>query len=184
MTIQQAARDAHQDITWLIGALARALFKRADDCDAVLPALERIAGCDFNAPLAPVTPALGHACRHLPQAAIGALKVAEEAAMALAACLEHLPWRDGDADWALAEVLGPEAPVRHMEARLRLLIAGPEVTVPLQENALVFVLSGAADIRDADGALRHLTAGEAHPAKGEVKNAQPRTPLLAALFLR
>ncbi len=184
MTVQQAARDAHHDITWLIGALARALFARADDCAAAVPALEKIAGCDFNAPLAPVTPSLGHACRHLPHAAIGALEVAEEVAMALAACLEHLPWRDGEGDWALADVLGAEGPVRHDSAGLRLLIAGPETTTPLAEEALVFVLSGAADIRDAEGALRHLKAGEAHPAREAIMNAQPRTPLLAGLFLR
>lgn len=181
MTIQQAGRDAHHDITWLIGALARALYARADDCAAVVPALEKIAGCDFNAPLASISPALTHACRHLPQAAIAALEVAEEAAMALAACLEHLPWQDGGTDWALAGVLGPEGPVRHDAAQLRLIIAGPETAVPLEEEALLFVLSGAAEIRDAGGALRHLKAGMAHLAHGEIRNREPRAPLLAAV---
>lgn len=184
MTIQHTARDAHHDITWLIGALARALFERADACEAVIPALERIAGCDFGAPLMPVSPSLAHACRHLPQAAIAALAVAEEPAMALAACLEHLPWRDGAADWAMADVLGPDGPVLHDAARLRLLIAGPGETVPLAAETLVFVLAGAADIRDVEGALRHLKAGMAHPAHDVLRNARADTPLLAAVISR
>ena len=184
MTIQQTARDAHHDITWLIGALARALFARADQCEAAIPALERIAGCDFGAPLTSLRPALADACRHLPQATIAALVVAEEPAMALAACLEHLHWRDAGADWAIADVLGPEGPVRHEAARLRLLVAGPGETVPLAAETLVFVLAGAAEIHDAVGARRHLEAGAAHPAHGDLRNTRSDAPLLAALFSR
>ena len=185
MTIQQTTRDAHHDITWLVGALARALFQRAEDCEAIIPVLEEVADCDFNAPLAPVRPSLAHACRHLPQAAIAALEAAEEVAMALAACLEHLPWRDGEADWAVTDVLGPDGPVRHDSARLCLLVAGPGTTVTLDgEGVLAFVLAGAADITDAAGALRHLRAGMAHPARGDIRSAHSRVPLLAALFLR
>lgn len=184
MTIQHAARDAHHDLTWLIGALARALFDRAAKCADAMPALEKIAGCDFDAPLASVRPSLAHACRHLPQATIAALEVVEEVAMALAACLEHLPWREGTSDWAMAEVLGPDGPVRHDSSRLRLLVAGPGATTPLAEETLVFVLAGMADLRDPQGALRHVRAGMAHVAQDMVTNAQPDTPLLAAFFAR
>ena len=183
MTMLQATREAHHDITWLVGALARALFERADACAEVLPVLEKVAACDFNAPLAPVTPALAAACRHLPQATIAAMQTAEEVAMALAASLEHLCWQGSGTAWAAAQVMGPDGPVRHGQARLAMLVAAPETGVPLGNTApLVFVLSGTARILDENGAIRHLSPGEVLPAHGGELAAAGDHPLLAALF--
>ncbi len=183
MTIQQAKHDAHHDITWLVGALARALFERADACDGVLPALEKVAACNFDAPLAPLTPALAPACRHLPQAAIAAMQTAEEVAMALAASLEYLRWQGNGEAWAAAQVMGPDGPVLHGQARMAMLVASPGAGVPLGESApLVFVLSGAATITDENGAMRHLSAGEVRTAHGGTLTAAGEAPLLAALL--
>ena len=183
MTIQQATRDAHHDITWLVGALARALFERADACDAVLPALEEVAACNFDAPLAPLMPSLAPACRHLPQAAIAAMKTAEEVAMALAASLEHLRWQGNEEAWAAAQVMGPDGPVRHAQARLAMLVAAPGAGVPLGETApLIFVLSGTARVIDENDATRHLSAGEVRTAHGGTLAAAGEAPMLAALL--
>ena len=183
MTIQQATRDAHHDITWLVGALARALFERAETCGAVLPALEKVAACDFNAPLASLSPMLTPACRGLPEATIAALEVSEEAAMALAASLEHLRWQGNGEKWAAAQVMGPEGPVRHGQARLAMLVAEAGASVPLGETApLVFVLSGAARIMDETGALRHLAPGEVRAAHGGEVMVAGERPLLAAML--
>ena len=183
MTMQQAARDAHHDITWLVGALARALFERAEACTAVLPALEKVAACDFNAPLAPLTPALAPACRHLPQATIAAMQTSEEVAMALAASLEHLHWQGSGAVWAAAQIMGPDGPMQHDSARMAMLVAEAGAEVPLGDTApLVFVLYGTAEIIDGNGALQHLAAGEVRTAHDGKVAALGEQPLLAALL--
>ena len=175
--------STHHDITWLVGALARALYERVEDCAAVLPALEKVATCDFSAPLASVQPALTPACRLLPQAAIAALETAEEAAMALAASLEHLRWQGNGETWAAAQVLGPDGPVRHGQARMAVLVAAPGAVMPLGDAApLAFVLSGAAQIIDEHGAIRHLAAGEVRTAHGGAITAAGEAPLLTALL--
>ena len=183
MIIQRTTQDAHHDVTWLVGALARALFERAETCDAVLPALEKLADCDFDAPLAPAAPALAPACRHLPQATVAAMETAEEAAMALAAALEHLRWRGERTAWAAAQALGPEGPVRHTEARLAMLVVEAGASVPLGETTpLVFALSGTAEIEDENGATRHLAPGEVGVAHGGTLMVAGAQPLLAALL--
>ncbi len=183
MTIQQATRDAHHDITWLVGALARALFERSETCGAVLPALEKVAACDFNAPLASLSPMLAPACRGLPEATIAALEVSEEAAMALAASLEHLRWQGNGEKWAAAQVLGPEGPIGHRQARMAVLVAEAGVVAPLGNTTpLVFVLSGAAQIVDENGALRHLAPGEVRAAHGGELAVTGERPLLAVML--
>ena len=179
------ALDAHHDLTWLIGALARALHARRDMHSAILPALERVAGCDFNAPLADTAPRLAAACRRLPEAVVAALPVAEEVAQALAACIEHLDWRGDDAQWAAAEVLGPEGPVRCANGGIRLVIAAQDAVAPVaDEQHLLFVLAGRAGYHDMHGALRQLDAGGVAVVGGHELRACSSAPLLAVLLKR
>ena len=177
------ALDAHHDLTWLIGALARALHARRDVHSAILPALERMAGCDFNAPAAAMpAPRLAAACRRLPEAVMAALPVAEEVAQALAACIEHLSWRGDGAGWAVAEVLGPEGPVRCANGGIRVVIAAQDAVAPVaDERHLLFVLAGRAGYRDANGALCHVDAGGVADVGGHELRASSSTPLLAVL---
>ncbi len=196
MTIQHLTDDAHHDLTWCAGALARALFARAEAHEAVLPALEKLAACDFSAPLKQVRPALARPCRWLPEALTAALAHAEELTMALAASLEHLHWRAPEAergeDWAVASLLGPQGPLASAEGGVEVLVAGPGVTARCErDRTLLFVLAGEARVRDEHGALRHVDAGAvavsvapASPngAAQAIVEAVGRAPLLAMLL--
>ncbi len=189
MTIQHLVDDAHHDLTWFIGALARALFARAHAHEAVLPALERVASCDFSAPLTPLSPRLSAPCRLLPEALTLALAREEEMALALAASVEHLRWDTPNGeDWATATVLGENGPVRSAQARVDVVIAAPEARALAPLNpALLFVLCGGAEVRDRLGALHHVRAGEVQLARGlqdmpaEIR-ADGTTPLLAVML--
>ena len=199
MTLTEQRHDAHHDLTWLTGALARALFERAQDDAPTMAALQRVASCDFTAPLAGIRPGKAEACRWLPEAAIAALQEMEEPAMALAAALRHLSWRAlpcavGEA--ALADVLGTDGPLCCATGGLAVLIAAPDsdITLPGESfgvrattdpqaarPALLFVLAGEAAYADEHGALRHAGAGEiAHVAGERLRSGTE--PLLAAVL--
>ncbi len=190
MTIQPRQHDAHHDLTWLIGALARALFVRLDGGGQPLTALRRLAACDFSAPPRQVTHAIAPACRWLPEALAAALLTAEEVAMALAAAHEHLCWRQAPEAApakaaASAAVLGMDAPLPWADGSLRMLLTAPQARLPFcaSSTTLLLTLSGEAAFRDAHGALRHAPAGEIAmlPAETHLMSVA-RAPLLAALL--
>ncbi|GEM_PF-4399322 len=206
MTLQERHNDARDHLTWLIGALARALFRHAEHDATVMGALQRLAACSPGA--APLTSASNEAagradarkhhahrieaCHFLPQAAVDALRHAQEAAMALAAALEHLRWQAMGSAAAIAEVAGPEGRLLCNDAALRLLITAPGCRPPISalrlpgaaadEAPVLFVLSGAAHVQDVHGALRHVAAGQALQAGSHALQADENAPLLACLL--
>ena len=193
MTIQHHLHDAHHDLTWLAGALARALFARADAHEVVLAALERMAECDFSTPPVRLRPALADACRWLPETLTVAFGHAEEMALALAAAMEHLHWRPlrKDGDGAVARVVGTEGPLVCARARVDILVAGPGTVVPWTERSLLYVLAGRVRVAEEHGIFRHLSAGDvALVATGENNgdrgglSVAEQKPLLAALLAR
>ena len=195
MTVQESRHDAHHDLTWLAGALARAVFLRLNASSRVRRALEHLAACDLSLHDEMPSPALAPACRWLPEALTAALRGAEEAAMALAAAHEHLAWRAVPdvapaRAAATAQVAGAKGPLLCRRGRLRLLLTAPQARMPLRDDdapantsQLLFVLAGEAAWRDEHGALRHVLPadGAIMPAGTHIMSVSP-TPLLAAVL--
>ncbi len=193
MTLPAHRHDAHHDLTWLIGAVARTLFVQAHDDAAVMDALHGIAACNFDDQPIRSKRRMAAACKWLPVAAVEALEVAEEPAMALAASLQHLDWQplpatDGEA--ARARVLGAAGPLNCPRAALSLLICEPGASATLPRDngreephaRVLFILAGEVAFTDAHGARRHARAGKVVPWHGETCRSSGKDPLLAVLL--
>ena len=179
--------DIHHDVTWLIGALARGLMGRARN-PGVLEMLGRLSECDFSQErLTNIPPASAPACAHLPEAVTAALKEAREAASAIAAASEHLPWRAAGDGAALARVLGEEALMEAERAAVTLILLAPGASIEIaarRRDALFFALTGPSRWRSEGAALLALAPGQTlFVSSGHaVRASTPDTPLLAAMI--
>ncbi len=174
----------YEDMTWLVGALARDLMARGRN-PGVIDMLSRLSACDFSrACLRSAAPRTVAACRHLPQAVTAALPVAQETASALAAASEHLGWRQEETEAAVADVLGGDAPLKSERMRVSLLLMAPETILRLPSSGkdrLFFLLSGPSRWRTDGAALLAMEPGRTlYVTAGHgVRATAGSTPLLA-----
>ncbi len=190
MAVAELLRETHEHLTWLTGALARALMARAETHAGIVPMLQRLAACDFSSAM--VADGDGGAlpaelAPHLPQALLAALEEAQEVAMALAAAQEHLRWRRAQDGAAMAEIVGPRGALRCARGHLRLLLAAP--ACPLNGascgNALLLLLAGNGGLTAPTGNpvwRQRITPGTAMELPGDMLLRVEGEPLLAALF--
>jgi len=152
----------YEDMTWLVGALARDLMARGRN-PGVIDMLSRLSACDFSrASLRSASPRTAAVCRHLPQAVTAALPVAQETASALAAASEHLGWRQEETEAAVADVLGGNGPLKSERMRVSLLLMAPETILRLpssDKDRLFFLLSGPSRWRTDGAALLAMEPG-------------------------
>ena len=193
MTVHTPQRDAHSELTWLVGALARALMQRAEKHVGVVPALHDLAQCDFTARALRAGGERGEqsapeALRYLPEAVLAVAGQRRELAMALAASQEHLRWREADEGVLLAEVVGAQGALHCDVARLRVMLMAPGASAggAVCSGHLYFHLSGAAELT---APVRNpvwretFRPGAVHELPDDMAlRAAPDAPALAALF--
>ncbi len=127
MTLHVSTYEIHADLTWLIGAIARAVHRTCRDNPGVLPMMQALAEADLStSALKPLPQRTVEACAHLPLALARLLADQEEVAHALASAWEHLHWQDLSPHIAQAPIVGHEGPFVSERVSLSVLILGEE----------------------------------------------------------
>jgi hypothetical protein len=189
--------DVHRNVTWLVGAIARALFRDHNEAPGVGETLARLAGQDLSAgALVEPEPRRLSACRHLPELAAHAMMVADDVAAAIAACEESSNWLQnanytGDTgpggdmeDYAYCELIGPTGFFAGDDFLLGLMIVGPERIYRDRLHKapeLYWLLTGPSDWSHAHGPYRAHEAGDTlwHPPNLVHATRTLHAPLLA-----
>lgn len=131
MTLHVTRDEIHADLTWLIGAIARAVHGCCRDNPGVLFMLHALAEADLSTgALKPLPQKSARACSHLPLALARLLAEQEEVAQALAGAWEHLRWRDLASHVAEAPVVGSDGPFVSARVSLSVLVLGEGARYP------------------------------------------------------